>query len=228
MDKFLVKGGYSGSPSYKGRQYLHEGISISVVTDSSLPWLTETVVQWRHLTLPVPVTMSSESSAPRALISISGRHSWHLVPHVSCPIVLSSMWDSSSSLCLYTLLSKAALRPLCQTVLWAPKCDSCAHCIGGMSRLEASLLEPAEAILMLPWWKFALITTAKKMGLCLQVLMWPIPMILQSLVFWLFSLYGEPQQSETTLVFFQMRSNFCFFSEKMKHNMHAPQRVILI
>lgn len=109
MDKFLVKGGYSRSPSYEGCQYLNE--AISVVIDSSLPWLTKTLFQWRHLTPPVPVTMSSESSVPRALISICGRCSWGLVPHVSCSVVLSSL-----SSCAFTHSSQRLCS--CPCAVW--------------------------------------------------------------------------------------------------------------
>lgn len=60
---------------------------------SPFPWFSKTLVRWRHLSLPVLlfVVMKSESRASQALISISDRHNWGLVPHVPCPTVLSSM-----------------------------------------------------------------------------------------------------------------------------------------
>lgn len=81
-------GGYSGSPSCKGCQYVNKATSSSAVN-----WFTKTFAQWGRLTLPVllSVEMKTESRAPQAIISTSGSRACGLVPHVPCPTVLSSM-----------------------------------------------------------------------------------------------------------------------------------------
>lgn len=142
--------------------------------------------------------MKSESQAPRALISISGRHSWGLVPHVPCPTALSSMEGS---------LSVGAFRHWCQRlcschcirVLWAPQVWFILWCSLSWSDAIAKG-EPVRANwrhLSLFWWKIALITTARKIFLCLQFLMGPILMILRSSMFWVdsASLLGETQSN---------------------------------
>lgn len=116
--------------------------------------------------------MSSESSAPRALISISGRHSWGLVPHVPCPVVFSSMWGSLSSYAFthssQRLCSCHFIRLCCgpPSVILVPTALVRCHC-------WRQALRACWSHLSLPWWKFALITTARRMRFCLQVLLWP-------------------------------------------------------
>lgn len=133
---------------------LYEASALQQLIDSYFPWLTKTFVRWRHLTLPVllPVVMKSESRALRALISIFGRHSWGLVPHVPCPTVLSSM-QGSLSICTFRCLSQSLCCCHCVRLCCGPpRCDSScgAHCPGQMPLPKVSLLEPTEAIWACP------------------------------------------------------------------------------
>lgn len=172
--------------------------------------------------------MRSASSAPRALISISGRHCWGLVPHVP------------SQLCFPPCETPWAVVPLDSPLIGCAPAVVSDSAVGYQvwfmcplhwsdATAEGKPLRACWSHLSLPWWKFALITTARKMGLCLQVLMWPIPMILQGSVFWAdsISLYGEPQ-SNLKQPWFSFRLEVFFFSVKVKHNMQAPQKLLLI
>lgn len=197
-----------------------KALALQQLSDLSFPWFTKTFTQWRHLTLAVllPVVMKTEWRAPRALISISGRRSWGLVPHVLCPTLLSSMQGSLS---------------ICASSHWSKRLCSC-HCIrlpyGSpcVTPLVVSRAvtkgEPVTASWACPG--------GRSLWLWLQGKSFCVFSFQCSLYQWFykalyfgwtsFFTWRNSEQSETTMVSVQMRTYFTF-SEKIRHDIEASQ-----